>query len=55
MMSDLYVFMKLLTSSLSSDDVELILIEHKKNAERKLNYIDEIVRKMSDETVSFTC
>jgi len=41
------------SSSSSSDNDELILIKHKKSRVKIKNYIEEVVRKMSDETVSF--
>jgi len=52
-MSDLYVFMEFLTLSSSSDDDELILIEKgiKKGRTKIKNYTEEVMRKMSNETV----
>ena len=44
--------MKFLISLLSSDDDEFILTEHKKGRTKIKNYIEEVVRKMSDEIVS---
>jgi len=53
-MSDLYVLMEFLTSLSSSDDDELILTEHKKKqSENKKLHWRSVLRKMSDETVSF--
>lgn len=56
-MSNLFLLTELLTSSSSSDEDELTyVIQRKKRKERRAkvkNYIEEVVRKMSDKTVSF--
>lgn len=55
-MSDLFVLMELLTSSSSSDEDELMyldVVQLKQRRAKMKNYIEEVVRKMSDKTVSF--
>lgn len=57
MMSDLFVLMELLTSSSSSDEDELMYldaVQRKESRAKVKNYIEEVVRKMSDKKVSFS-